>query len=173
MFSIIDIDGDKCTLTAYVEDGRIIDCCTVDKGADTILPYDCAPVYNRTRIKFKGYDLGLCTEATLPQNIDGTFYIAIGQLINFVGGDVCRTPGKIKVGIYGRTAEFTENSTTVVTNNGSYEMEHPCLRLNEGQLFVPMDDFGKNLRMHCFHFEHNNFITVESERQDRPIPHQP
>ena len=173
MFSIIDIDGEKCTLTAYVEDGRIIDYCVIDKKEDAIFPPECAPVYNRTRIKFKGYDLGLCSEPTLPQNIDGTFYIAIGQLINFVGGDVERTEGKIKVGIYGRTAEFTENSTTVVTNNGSYEMAHPCLRLNEGQLFVPMDDFGKNLRMHCFYYEHNNFITVETESQDRPVPYQP
>ena len=173
MFSIIDIDGEKCTLTAYVEDGRTIDYCVIDKKQDTIFPYDVAPVYNRTRIKFKGYDLGLCSEPTLPQKIDGTFYIAIGQLINFVGGDVERTAGKIKVGIYGRTAEFTENSTTVVTNNGSYEMSKPCLRLNEGQLFVPMDDFGKNLRMHCFYYEHNNFITVETESQERPVPYQP
>lgn len=173
MFSIIDIDDDKCTLTAYVEDGRVIDHCVIDKNTDTITPCDCAPVYNRTRIKFKGYDLGLCSEATLPQNVDGTFYIPIGQVINFIGGDVERSAGKIKVGIYGRTAEFTENSTTVVTDKGSYEMAKPCLRLNQNQLYVPMDDFGKNLYMHCFYYEDNNFITVESEKQDRPIPVQP
>lgn len=173
MFSIIDIDGDKCTLTAYVEDGRTIDHCVIDKKADTILPVDVAPVYNRTRIKFKGYDLGFCTEANLPKNVDGVWYIAIGQLFGFVGGVVERTEGKIKVSIYDRFAEFTENSKTVVTNNGEYEMAHPCLRLDHGQLYVPMDDFGKNLHMHCFYYEHNNFITVESDTQTRPIPHQP
>ena len=90
-----------------------------------------------------------------------------------MGGDVERSKGKIKVGIYGRTSEFTENSTTVVTDSGSYEMAKPCLRLNQGQLYVPMDDFGRNLKMHCFYYEHNNFISVESESQDRPIPFQP
>ncbi len=173
MFSIIDIDGDKCTLTAYVEDGRIIDKCIIDKKEDSILPYDCAPKYNKTRIKFKGYDLGLCAEETLAQNVDGVLYIPIGQLVSFIGGNIERTQGKIKVGVYGRTSEFTENSTTVITDSGSYEMANPCLRLNQKQLYVPIDDFGKNLRMHCFHFEHNNFITVESERQDVPIPVQP
>lgn len=173
MYSIIDIDGDKATLTAYIEGDQIIDLCVIDKKADTITPIDPAPVYNRTRIKFKGYDLGLCSELTLPQKVDGTMYICIGTLVSFIGGNVERTKGKIKVGVYGRTAEFTENSTTVVTSNGSYDMAKPCLRLNQGQLFVPMDDFGKELRMHCFHFERNGFITVETESQDRPLPFQP
>lgn len=173
MFSVVNIDGGKCTITAYVEDGRIIDQCVIDKTADTIFPYESAPVYNKTRLKFKGYDLGICAEATLPQNVDGTMYIPIGQLISFIGGDVERTAGKIKVGVYSRTSEFTENSTTVVTDSGSYEMTKPCLRLNSDQLYVPMEDFGKNLRMHCLHFEKNNFISVESERQDIPVPYQP
>jgi hypothetical protein len=135
MFSIVTIDGDKCTLTAYVEDGRIIDMSTIDKEKDLITPYDPAPVYNKTRIKFKGYDLGMCASLTLPQLIDGIVYIPIGQLINFIGGDVERTKGKIKIGVYGKTSEFTENSATVITQYGEYEMEAPCLRLLEDQLF--------------------------------------
>ena len=173
MFSIVDIDGDKCTLTAFVEDGKTVDKCIVDKGNDIILPYDIAPVYNQTRIKFKGYDLGLCSVATLPTNIDGIWYVPIGQIINFIGGDVERTKGKIKVGVYNRTAEFTENSAKVVTDNGEYEMEAPCLRLNEGQLYAPMHGFCKHLRMHAYYYEHNNFITIESEVQHRPVPYQP
>lgn len=173
MFSIVDVDGDKCTLTAYVEDGRIIDKSTIDKGADLITPYDPAPVYNRTRIKFKGYDLGMCASLTLPQIIDGIVYIPIGQLINFIGGDVERTKGKIKIGVYGKTSEFTENSATVVTQDGEYEMEAPCLRLSEGQLFAPAYGFCKNLRMTPYYYEHNNFITIESNTEARPIPYQP
>ena len=137
MFSIVDIDGDKCTLTAYVEDGRIVDKCIVDKGNDVIFPYDPAPVYDRTRLKFKGYDLGLCMAKTMPEKVDGVWYMPIGKLISFLDGDIERAPGKIRIGIYNRTAEFTENSTTVVTDSGEYEMEAPCLRLKEGQLFAP------------------------------------
>lgn len=173
MFSIVTIDGDKCTLTAYVEDGRIIDMSTIDKEKDLITPYDPAPVYNKTRIKFKGYDLGMCASLTLPQIIDGIVYIPIGQLINFIGGDVERTKGKIKIGVYGKTSEFTENSATVITQDGEYEMEAPCLRLLEDQLFAPAQGFCKNLRMTPYFYEHNNFITIESNTEARPIPYQP
>ena len=84
-----------------------------------------------------------------------------------------RTKGKIKVGVYNRMAEFTENSAKVVTDNGEYEMEAPCMRLNEGQLYAPMHGFCKHLRMHAYYYEHNNFITIESEVQHRPVPYQP
>ncbi len=173
MFTIVDIDGDKCTLTAYVEDVKIIDVCTIDKEKDLITPIDPAPVYNLPRLKFKGYDLGLCVRGTLPQNIDNIWYIPIGQIINFIGGDAERTEGKIKIGVYGRTAEFTENSTKVVTDSGEYEMEAPCLRLCQNQLYAPMHGFCKHIRMQPYYFEHNNFIDIESNTEAVPIPHQP
>lgn len=173
MFSIVDIDGDKCTLTAYVEDGRTVDKCIIDKEADTIFPPDPAPVYDRTRLKYKGYDAGMCILETLPQKIDGFMYVPIGQVISFIGGDVTRTKGKIRVDIYGRFSEFTEGSKTVATDSGEYEMEAPCLRLNCGQLYAPMHGFCKNLRMQPYYFEHNNFIDIASNTQAIPIPHQP
>ena len=173
MFSIVDIDGDKCTITAYVEDGRIVDKCVIDKGADLILPYDPAPVYNRPRLKFKGYDLGMCVADNLPEKIDGFWYLPIGQIINFIGGDVERSKGKIRIGVYGRTAEFTENSKIVVTDQGEYEMEAPCLRLSEGQLYAPADGFCKHLRMQAFCYEHNNFIDIASDTESICVPEQP
>lgn len=173
MFTVVDVDGDRCTLTAYVEDGRIVDQAVIDKTNDRILPYDCAPVYNRTRLKFKGYDLGICNALTLPQNVNGVYYIAPGQLINFLGGDVERTPGRIRVKIYSRFAEFTENSDVMLTKDGEVKMSAPCLRLNKEQLFVPVEDFVKPLRMSVYYFEHNNFIDIESETEERPVPLQP
>lgn len=173
MFSVVNINGDKCTITAYVEDGRIVDQCIIDKGADLILPYDPAPVYNRPRLKFKGYDLGICVAHNLPEKIDGFWYIPIGQLINFIGGDVERSEGKIRIGVYGRTAEFTENSKTVITDSGEYEMEAPCLRLSEGQLYAPVDGFCKHLRMQAYYYEHNNFIDIASDTEHVSVPKQP
>lgn len=173
MFTVVDVDGGKCTLTAYVEDGRIVDRALIDKENDRILPYDCAPVYNRTRLKFKGYDLGICNALTLPQNVNGVYYIAPGQLINFLGGDVERTPGRIRVKIYSRFAEFTEDSDVMLTKDGEVKMSAPCLRLNKEQLFVPAEDFVKPLRMSVYYFTHNNFIDIESETEERPVPLQP
>lgn len=173
MYCIADIDGETLTLTSFVEDGRVVDSCVIDKANDRILPYECAPRYNRPRLKFKGYDLGICNENTLPVEKDGIWYLAAGPFINFIGGDVVRSAGKIKVGVYGRTAEFTENSDIMLANGGEVKMAAPCIRLNEGQLYVPVDDFCKPLRMHALYFTHNNFISIESETEARPVPHQP
>lgn len=172
MYSVVDIDGGKCTLTAYVEDGRTVDECVIDKKSDTVRPIDCAPVYNRPRLKFKGYDLGLCNRDTRPCKIDGVWYICPGQFGGFIGATVTRAPGKIRLGVYGRFAEFTEGSDIMLTHNGEVKMEGKCLRLDMDQLFVPVEALCV-LRMHPLYFEHNNFISVESETEAIPIPPQP
>ena len=173
MYSVVTVDGARCTLTAYVEDGRIVDQCVIDKDRDLILPYDPAPVYNKTRLKFKGYDLGMCTEQMLTRQINGVWYVAPGPLMSFTGGTAIRSPGGIRAEIYGRFASFTENSDVMRSSLGETRMAGPCLRLDRGQLFVPVEDFCRPLKMHHFVFEHNNFITVESETEDRPVPEQP
>ena len=173
MYTVADVDGDVCTLTAYVEDGRIVDRCVIDKKNDVIEPVDRAPRYNRTRLKFKGYDLGMCNEQTLPREIDGVWYVCPGALMSFTGGTAIRTPGRIRVEIYGRFAEFAEGSAEMLTESGLQPMKGRCLRLDRDQLFVPVEDLCRPLRMHHIMFEHNNFITIESETEARPVQLQP
>lgn len=173
MFSIVDIDGDKCTLTAYVEDGRIVDRCLIDKGSDTITPIRRAPRYNRPRIKFKGYDLGICVMASTARNIDGIWYLPAGQIIKFMGGEAKHSEGKVRIEVYGRFSEFTENSDVMDTQNGQLKMSAPCLRLDRDQLYVPADDFCKPLRMYWAYFSHNNFISIESDTEQLPVSYQP
>jgi len=173
MFSIVTVCGGKCTLRAFVEDGRIVDECVIDKINDVIYPIDRAPVYNRPRLKFKGYDMGMCTEQTLPRNIDGVWYICPGAVMSFTGGTARRSEGRIRVEIYGRVAEFTENSSVMLTKDGQVNMSAPCLRLDREQLFVPVEDFCRPLRMHPLYFTRNNFISIESETEERPMEEQP
>ena len=173
MFHIVRVSGDTCTLTAFVEDGRVVDECVIDKANDVIYPIDRAPRYNRPRLKFKGYDMGMCTENTLPVKVDGLWYLCPGAVMSFTGGVAVRSPGKIRVEIYGRFAEFTENSNIMRSSLGEAEMAGPCLRLNEGQLYVPVEDFCRPLRMHPLYFERNNFISLESETEARPVAAQP
>lgn len=173
MFSVVDIDAGVCTLTAYLEDGRIADKCIVNKDTDCIEPADLAPRYNKTRLNFKGYDLGICAKHTYPLNINGVWYIPAGTLVRFIGGTDTRAEGRIRVDIYGRFAEFAENSDIMLTSDGQAKMCAPCLRLNEGQLYVPADDFCKTLRMHYTYFEHNNFFCIESDNEHICVPEQP
>lgn len=173
MFSIVDIDGDSCTLTAYVEDGRIVDRCVIDKKDDSITPIRRAPRYNRPRLKFKGYDLGLCVMGTLPQKINDIWYVPAGQIVKFMGGESKHTAGKVRVEVYDRFIEFTENSDVMITLDGEIKMSAPCLRLEKEQLYVPVDDFCKPLRMYYTYFEHNNFISIESDTEYLPVSYQP
>lgn len=173
MFSIVDIDGDKCTLTAYVEDGRIVDRCVIDKADDSITPVRRAPKYNRPRLKFKGYDLGICVMSTPPEKVGDVWYVPAGQIINFIGGEVTRTEGKIRLEVYGSFSEFTENSDIMLTREGEQKMTAPCKRLHRDQLYVPVEDFCSPFRMYWAYFEHNNFISIESETEHLPVPLQP
>lgn len=173
MFSIVDIDGDRCTLTAYVEDGRIVDQCVIDKKEDIIYPIRRAPKYNRPRIKFKGYDLGLCVMGTLPQNIEGVWYVPAGQIVKFMGGESKHTEGRVRIEVYDRFSEFTENSDIMITSQGEMKMTAPCLRLEKNQLYVPVEDFCKPFRMYWSYFEYNNFISIESETEQLPVSYQP
>lgn len=173
MYSVVDIDGDKCTLTAYLEDGRIPDQCTIDKGADLIYPRQMAPVYNRPRLKFKGYDLGICMSNTPPVQKDGVWFIPAGQFMNNIGATVVRSEGKIRVEVYSRFIEFTENSDTALTKDGEIKLCAKVFRGEKEQLYVPVDDLCKPLRMHPTYFTHNNFISIESETEERPVPLQP
>ncbi|MBQ7637558.1 MAG: metallophosphoesterase family protein [Clostridia bacterium] len=173
MFSVVTVNGNKCTLRAYVEDGRLVDECVIDKENDIIYPIDRAPVYNRPRLKFKGYDLGMCCEHTLPKYIDGLWYICPGAVMSYTGGTAKRAPGRIRVEIYGRFAEFAEGSRVMLTRDGEQQMAGPCLRLDREQLFVPVEDFCRPLRMHPLYFTRNNFISIESETEERPVEEQP
>ncbi len=173
MFSIVDIDGDKCTLTAYVEDGRIVDRCVIDKKEDSITPIRRAPRYNRPRIKFKGYDLGLCVMGTPPQKVNDVWYVPAGQIVKFMGGESKHTQGKVRVEVYDRFIEFSENSDVMVTCDGEIKMLAPCLRLERNQLYVPVDDFCRPLRMFWAYFAHNNFISIESDTEYLPVSYQP
>jgi hypothetical protein len=173
MFSIVDIDGDKCTLTAYVEDGRIVDRCVIDKKEDSITPIRRAPKYNRPRLKFKGYDLGLCVMGTPAREIDGIWYVPVGQIVKFMGGESKHTEGKVRIEVYDRFAEYSENSSVMVTSQGEKNMTAPCLRLDREQLYVPVEDFCSQFRMYWAYFKYNNFISIESDTEMLPVSYQP
>ena len=173
MYTVATVEGARCTLAAYLEDGRVIDRCVIDRAADRIDPPDPAPMFLRPRLAFKGYDLGVVCAQTPPRRIDGVWYVPAGAPVSFIGGSVVRSPGRIRVEVYGRFAEFAENSDTALTSAGALKMAGPCLRLDCGQLYVPAADLCAPLRMHPLYFERNGFISIESETEQRPVPEQP
>lgn len=61
MVAVVEVEGNKMTLTSMLDDGRIVDKCVIDKDTDTILPYSVAPKFNRTRMMYKGMDPGFAS----------------------------------------------------------------------------------------------------------------
>ncbi len=171
--AIVEIDGKKMTLTSIVcEDGRIVDKCIIDKEKDEILPYALAPIFNQTRMTFKGALLGLCSYSVPCQFVDGVWYAPLGVLIGYIGGYVLKEKGKITLEVYRHKAVFTEDSNIVETDRGVVQLKNKVLRLNQGQLYMPCDAC-EIFDMRWAYAKRNNFISFECESEDKPITEQP
>ena len=174
-YALIEVDGDKVTLISELNDGRVVDECLVDKEKDEIRPYRIAPVFGegRTRVYYKGADLGLCNMATPAVCKGGEWYIAFANLIRFAGGEDIREKGKITLKIYGTEATFTENSRVAATNKGDIDLGAEVFRGSEGQLYMPVDGACKAFGMKWAYAKRNNFITIEHVNESVPIVPQP
>lgn len=172
MVCIVEVDGDKMTLTALLNDGRIADKCVIDKGRDEILPYALAPVYNQTRMKYRGMDLGIMASPTPSCQKDGVWFVPMATLIAYAGGSVEKLPGKVRLELYGHTAEFTEGSDVAETERGALRLPAAVFRGECGQLYIPADGCHA-FEMRWGYAARNNFLSFEHESEDRPVTIQP
>ncbi len=174
-YTIVEVDGDKATLTSYLNDGRVVDECIIDKAKDEILPRRIAPVFGegRTRIYFKGMDLGLCNMETPAECKDGVWYVPFATVIRFIGGEDLREKGKVTLKAYGHTVTFTEGSKVAQTENGDLDIENEVYRGRAGQLYIPVDGACKAFGMKWAYAKRNNFITIETSKESVPIVPQP
>ena len=174
-YAIIEIDGNVAKLTSALNDGRIVDECVIDKDKDVILPLKIAPVFGpgRTRMFYKGVDLGLCAFRLPPECIDDIWFVPFATLIGFIGGEVSREKGKVSVSAYGKSAVFTEESDTAQTDKGEVRLEAPVYRGREGQLYIPLDSACKIFNMKWAYAKRNNYLTIETVNESQPVPVQP
>lgn len=174
-YALFEVDGDKITAISELDDGRIIDEFSIDKAKDEIRPYRVAPIFGegRTRVYYKGADLGLCNMSTPAVNKDGEWYIAFATLIRFAGGEDIREKGKVTLKLYGHEVTFTEGSRIAQTNNGDFDLGNEVFRGSEGQLYMPVDGACKAFKMKWAYAARNNFILVEHVSENHPIVPQP
>lgn len=170
--AMVEVDGGRITLTSFTDDGRIVDKCIIDKEKDEILPYALAPVFNRTRMMFKGMDLGLCQASTPCIEKDGVMYIPLAILISYIGGLAERGEGTVYAEIYGHSARITEGSDVMVTDRGETKLPGSVFRGYRDQLYAPADCVSA-FEMRWFMSRRNNFISIETESEDKPVVPQP
>ena len=173
MYTVARVQGKKLTLTSYLEGDKAVDQCVIDKENDIVYPIALAPVFRTTRLMFKGADLGLCMRTLTCEEIDGLWYVPVAVMFRYTGFDVEMSKGAVTVSAFRRKATFTENSRTVITESGSFEMPSEVKRLQRGQLYVPADGICKAFGMRYSFFERNNLLSFEHELEDKPVPEQP
>ena len=172
-FAIIEVEKDKLTLTEMLDDGRIVDKCVIDRKNDVILPYAVAPRFNRPRMMFKGMDPGLAQVDVPPENKNGVWYIVGAVLASFIGADVLRGEGSVKISLYGHTAEFCLGSDSAQTEKGALPLGGEVYKGARGQLYIPADGFAEAFGMKWCYSARNNFLSFEHESESHPVPFQP
>lgn len=173
MYTIVKVEGSKLTLTSYLEGDKIVDRCIIDKENDTIYPVALAPVFSATRLMFKGADLGICARTLPCEKIDDVWYAPAAVLFRYIGFNVEFDKSKVTIEAYGHHVTFTEDSATVVTECGSFNMIAEVKRLHRNQLYVPAEGICKAFKMRCEIFERNNILSFEHESEHDPVPFQP
>lgn len=173
MVTIVEVEGNKITLTSILDDDRIVDQCIIDKEKDLILPYAVAPVYNQTRMIYKGMFLGLCSVNVPPVQVDGIWYSAFATLVGYIGGEVIKEKGKVTLSLYGHSATFFEDNNIALADGREVELEGKVFRGNSDQLYIPIDGSAKIFGMRWAYAARNNFISWEHESDSKPITKQP
>ncbi len=173
MIAIVEIEGKKMTVTCMLEDGRIADKFIIDQERDVIEPYALAPHFNRTRMMYKGADLGLCQTDNYCECKDGIWYAPLAILFSYFGGTVEKRKGQVYLEAYNHSGLFTENSTTVKTDRGEFELKHPVYRGMREQLYIPLDDALEIFEMRYSYAKRNNFVLIEHESESHPFTVQP
>ena len=173
-YAIVEIDGKKASFLTKLDDGRTVDECVIDKEKDEIRPYRVAPIFGsgRTRTYFKGCDLGLCAQELPPVFEGDEYFIALGTLISFLGGETVRGKGEMTCKAYGKWGTFKQGSSIAQTDKGEVTMKRPVMRLNRGQLYVPISAVCEIFDFKWAYAKRNNFVTIECESEDSPVPEQ-
>ena len=170
MYAIVKSEGNKITLTSYLEGDIAVDRCVIDKENDSICPVARAPIFSAARLMFKGADLGICARTLPCEPIDGTWFVPAAVLFRYIGFDVRLEKSAVTIEAYGHKATFTENSAAALTENGNFEMSAAVRRMHRDQLYVPADGVCKAFGMRCEFFERNNILSFEHESEFDPVP---
>ena len=169
LYTIAEVDGNKLTLTAILEDGRTVDILIIDKDSDSVFPPEPAPVFERTKCSFKGVIPDLAMRGQYCEQRNGLWYCPFGSLARSFGGIVNRTPGKIFIDFYGVKAEFTENSNVATLDGQEYTLKNSVYKGQESQLYISVPDIENIFGVNSQYYEHNNMINFDHPSEKKFI----
>ncbi len=172
LYAVAHIKGTLLTITAYMEDGRIVDRFTIDKEKDEITPYALAPQYDWPKMAFKGQMLELIARNLIPEQKDGIWYAPFAVVMQFIGAAVTKEKCRVTVEGYGHTVTFVEGSDVAVTERGDVKMSG-AVYMNNHQFFIPVPDSAEMFGMSWYYAQRNGFLNWNTPSEDKPLSRQP
>lgn len=172
LYVIGEVKRDTLRLTAYLEDGRIADELVIDKQRDVILPYACAPIFDKVKMSFKGLLPELAAKGQFCEKKDGLWYCPFGTLAGAFGGEVIKEKGRISIDFYDKKAHFYEDSSVAMIDSGAYNLKGKVYRSNN-QLYIPVDDAAEIFDMQVIYAERNGLIDFENNKEKASIKPNP
>lgn len=165
MCSIVEIDDNKLTITAKLEDDRIADVFKIDKDTDTIYPHALAPIYLKTKMAYKGDMIEIGARGCHPEFIDNMWFAPLACLFSFISSDVIRTKGQLKIISYDKKAVFTEGSDIMETSEENIKLSAKVYRANNGQLYIPLDKSLEYFGIEWTFVKRNNIIYFDTPNE--------
>ncbi|MDR1464233.1 MAG: fibronectin type III domain-containing protein [Oscillospiraceae bacterium] len=173
MVCLAEIDGDRLTVTALLEDGRTADFFRLDKTADEIFPPALPPVFRRPRLAFKGDLLELGARGVAPQEREDRWFVPAGPLIQHIGGTVTKEPGRVTVTAYDRTAQFSEGSAAALVDGAAFPLTGTVFRGDRGQLYTAAEDLCVIFGMEYQYAARNNYLNFDHPSENIVLSAQP
>ena len=173
MYAQVDVTPERLTITAYLDDGRVVDRLTLDKERDEIDPPLAAPKYFYTHMAYKGNLMELAAREVYARQIDGKMFVPFAVIAQGIGAEVVKTPGSVTIDLYQKRVTFTEGSDEAVRNGERYLLTAPVFAGDRGELYASADDIASLWGLRWRYAARNNIIDFDYPEEDYPLSHQP
>jgi hypothetical protein len=101
------------------------------------------------------------------------WFSPLAVMFTAIGADVKKEEGKVTLGIYGKTATFTEGSDIAVTDSGEITLPASVYRGVNTQLYIPLDAIIPCFNMKWAYSKRNNYLSIEHVDEAIPMIKQP
>lgn len=167
-YALVEVDSDKLTITTCLADGKIADRFVIDKGADEISPPSLPPIFNETRMMYKGSMPQISAKGTACEKVEGIWYAPFGVLCQYIGAAVSKTADTLTVDMYGKNAVFTLGSRFATVNGEEFDLEAE-IYIKNGQFMLNAKKAAEIFGIRCEHIEYNNILDFETDIESTPL----
>lgn len=171
-YALVEVNKSVITITTCLANGKIADRFTIDKTADEITPPSLPPIYNETRMMYKGSMPQICAKGTVCEQIEGVWYAPFGVLCQYIGAAVEKSENKITIEMFGKKAAFTNGSKIADVNGTEFDLVTPVY-IKADQLMMNAKKAAEIFGIRCEHIEYNNILDFETDIESTPLSKQP